>query len=166
MVLNDTDPTMQAINDAIAEGRAGNVTSARATLLDLWAGLGDPLHRCWLAHSLADLYDDPARSLAWDVRALDAADALDAEDVQERAGISLPGCYPSLHLNLADNYRRLGSFEAAAEYLERAEAVCAELPDDAYGEMMRPLFGVERELLARRDTSALDAATITPGSAT
>ena len=147
-----TDSVVQAINDAIAEGRAGDADSARAKLLELWTGigvLGDPVHRCWLAHSLADLYDDPAQALAWNVRALDAAEAADEE--QTRA------FYPSLYLNLADDYRRLGSFDTAAAYLARAQARVADLPDDAYGETMRPIFGVLAEFLARRDTGPLSA---------
>lgn len=153
-----TDPTLQAINDAVAEGRAGRAASARAKLLELWTRIGvhgDPLHRCWLAHSLADLYDDPASALVWDVRASDAAEALDPQQVRERVGLDLAAFTPSLHLNLADNYRRLGSFDLAAEHLATAEKRSGDLPDDAYGEMMRPIFGAEAELLARRDTRSL-----------
>lgn len=50
------DPTMQAIGHAVAEGRAGDSTSARQKLLSPWSVTGvtgDPLHRCSLAHYLA-----------------------------------------------------------------------------------------------------------------
>ncbi|NDZ74076.1 hypothetical protein G3I36_24175, partial [Streptomyces sp. SID10362] len=64
------DPTMEAIGGAVTEGRSGDVRSARRRLLALWSEIGvtgDPLHRCSLAHYLADLYEDPAQALAWDV---------------------------------------------------------------------------------------------------
>lgn len=109
------NPIMAAIGHAVTEGRCGDLTSARAQLLRLWSTIGvtgDPLHRCTLAHHLADLYDDPAEALAWDVRALDAADAVTEQRVQQQypsvPGVSLAGFYPSLHVNLADDYRRLG----------------------------------------------------------
>ncbi len=52
------DPTMEAIGQAVTEGRTGNTLSARQKLLNLWSAIGvtgDPLHRCSLAHYLADL---------------------------------------------------------------------------------------------------------------
>lgn len=123
----DPDPTMDAIGQAVAEGRAGDIPSARRKLLALWSTIGvtgDPLHRCSLAHYLADLYEDPAHALAWNIRALDAADAVTERRAQEHdAGLHIAGFYPSLHLNLADDYRRLGSFEAATEHIEAAEAL-------------------------------------------
>ncbi|MFI5627756.1 hypothetical protein ACIA03_30140 [Nocardioides sp. NPDC051685] len=57
------DPIMDAITTAVALGREGGVTRAREDLLAIWADLGvsgDPLHRCVLAHHLADLYTDAA----------------------------------------------------------------------------------------------------------
>jgi hypothetical protein len=98
---------------------------------------GDPLHRCSLAHYMADLYEDPAQALAWDIRALDAVDALTDQRVQEHhAALQVAGFYPSLHLNLADNYRRLGSFEAATEHISAAQEHAPNLPQDAYGALL------------------------------
>ncbi len=136
-----SDPVMAAIHAAVAAGRGGDVAAARSGLLAVWAQvgvLGDPLHRCTIGHYLADLYDDPAQALAWDVRALDAADALtDARAQQEHASLQVAGFYPSLHLNLADNYRRLGSFDAAREQLEHARTALSDLPADGYGDTVR-----------------------------
>src|SRR5699024_12860882 len=74
-----TDPTMDAITAAVTTGRDGDTESARRRLLELWGEtgeLGDPLHRCTLAHYAADLYPDPALALAWDIRSTDAPDAV------------------------------------------------------------------------------------------
>ncbi|MBH1937517.1 hypothetical protein I5Q34_25150 [Streptomyces sp. AV19] len=151
------DPTMEAIGRAIAVAHAGDVASARRTLLDLWSAIGangDALHRCTLAHHLADLHEDPAQALAWDVRALDAADALTEQRVQEHhAGLRVAGFYPSLHLNLADNYRRLGSFEAATEHIEAAEEHAPDLPRGSYGDLIRTAIAEVAEAIAGRDTA-------------
>lgn len=159
------DPTMEAIGRAVTEGRAGDIARARQKLLGLWSAIGvtgDPLHRCSLAHYLADLYEDPAQALAWDVRALDAADAVTEQRVQEHhAGLHIAGFYPSLHLNLADDYRRLGSFDAAGAHIEAAEEHTAVLPQDAYGDLLRGAIHEVAEAIARRDRTPRAAA---PGS--
>ncbi|MFC8570490.1 hypothetical protein ACFUIW_32525 [Streptomyces sp. NPDC057245] len=152
-----TDPTMDAIARAVTEGRTGAAASARQKLLTLWATIGvtgDPLHRCTLAHHLADLYEDPAQALAWDVRALDAAGAVTEQRVQRHhAGLHIAGFYPSLHLNLADDYRRLGSFHAAAEHLTAAREHAPDLPHDAYGASLRTALDEVAEAVSRRDTT-------------
>ncbi|MFF5900625.1 hypothetical protein ACFY8O_32535 [Streptomyces argenteolus] len=162
-----TDPTMEAIGRAVVEGRGGDGASARRKLLDLWSSIGvtgDPLHRCSLAHYLADLQDDPAQALAWDVRALDAADAVTEQRVQEHhADLHIAGFYPSLHLNLADNYRRLGSFEAAAEHIDAARAAIGSLPQDAYGDLLRGAVEEVADAIAGRDRTRRTSA---PGPST
>ncbi|MFB8417518.1 hypothetical protein ACFC63_18620 [Streptomyces albidoflavus] len=161
------DPTMEAIGQAVVVGRGGDIRAARHQLLRLWSQTGvtgDPLHRCSLAHYLADLYDDPAQALAWDVRALDAADAVTEQRVQaHHASLHIAGFYPSLHLNLADNYRRLGSFDAAAEHLDAARTYAPELPPDAYGDTLRTALDEVAEAVARKDTTRRPSA---PGPTT
>ncbi|MFI0718564.1 hypothetical protein [Streptomyces sp. NPDC021224] len=151
------DPTMEAIGRAVAEGRTGSTRTARRKLLDLWSTIGvtgDPLHRCSLAHHLADLYEDPAQALAWDVRALDAADAVTEQRVQDHhAGLHIAGFYPSLHLNLADDYRRLGSFDAATEHIDAANEHAPHLPQEAYGALVRTALDEVAEAISRRDTT-------------
>ncbi|MFE3390018.1 hypothetical protein [Streptomyces anulatus] len=160
------DPTMEAIGQAVSEGHAGDSASARQKLLNLWSEIGvtgDPLHRCSLAHHLADLYEDPAQALAWDIRALDAADAMSEQRVQEHhVGLHIAGFYPSLHLNLADNYRRLGSFEAATEHIDAAKTHVASLPQNPYGDLLRRAVQEVAEAIAGRDRSRRASA---PGSA-
>lgn len=151
------DPTMEAIGQAVTEGRTGNTFSARQKLLNLWSVIGvigDPLHRCSVAHHLADLYEDPAQALAWDVRALDAAGAVTEQRVQEHhAGLSIAGFYPSLHLNLADNYRRLGSFDAATDHINAAKEHAPNLRQDAYGDLLRTAVDEVAEAISQRDTT-------------
>ncbi|RVW03235.1 hypothetical protein [Rhodococcus spongiicola] len=153
----NADPMMEAIGKAVTEARGGDTARARADLLDLWKAIGvggDPLHRCTLAHYLADLYGDPARALAWDVRALDAADATTERRVQDHhVSLHIAGFYPSLHLNLADNYRRLGSFQAAREHIDAAREHSPALPQDSYGELIRAAIDEVTAAIANHDTA-------------
>ncbi|WP_280210872.1 hypothetical protein [Nocardia cyriacigeorgica] len=136
-----TDPTMAAITEAVTRGRAGDGDGARTALTELWADLGphgDPLHRCTLAHYLADLHDDPAEALTWNIRALDAAEALtDTRTQQFDAALEVRGFFPSLHLNLADDYRRLASFDTARTHIAAARRHVDALRADGYGAMIR-----------------------------
>lgn len=139
--MDGTDETMASIVAAIEQGRAGDTAGARDELGALWARIGpdgDPLHRCTLAHYLADLQADTRDELAWDERALDAATALtDVRAQRYHASWQVRGFLPSLHLNLADDHRRLRAPDRAREHLAAARAHLADLPDDGYGSVVR-----------------------------
>jgi hypothetical protein len=135
------DETMTAITDAVALGHQGDKDTARKTLEGLWQTIGpqgDPLHRCTLAHYLADLHDDPAVALGWDIRALDAAGCLDGDRAKQyHAALDVQAFYPSLHLNLAENYRKLGSFTAAESEISQARGRLSALTEGPYGDSIR-----------------------------
>lgn len=121
------------IGQVVMLHHAGDREEARRRLLDLWTELGedgDPVHRCTLAHYLADTQDDPSDELAWDLRALTEA---------EGAGgaLAVRALYPSLHLNLAADYVKLGRAEAARVHLRRARGAAGALCDDSYGDGVR-----------------------------
>lgn len=160
------DPTMEAIGKALGLGRGGGIETARRDLLAIWQQIGvagDPFHRCTLAHYLADLYEDPAEALIWDIRALDAADGLKDERAQQHhASLQVAGFYPSLFLNIADNLRCLGAFEAAAEHISSAEQHTSALSDDAYGDTIRTAIHEVRQAIDNRDTARRASA---PGAA-
>ncbi len=151
------DPIMTRITQGVTDFRTGDPERARTTLLEVWADIGpagDPLHRCTLAHYLADAYDDPAEALVWDVRALDAADALTDTRLNDyHAGIQVAGFYPSLHLSLADNFRRLGAFPAATRHLDAADACLHTLADDAYGDTIRRALTEVATAVSAEDTT-------------
>ncbi|WP_424215658.1 hypothetical protein ACN20G_24170 [Streptomyces sp. BI20] len=105
------------------------------------------LHRCTLAHYLADAQDRSADKLVWDLRALDAADALAEEPGHDGPGGAVRAFYPALHLHLADDYITLRRPEAARVHLARAVAGAAALADDGYGRGVRAaLARIERRL--------------------
>jgi hypothetical protein len=142
--MTQPDAVMAKIGEGIGRRERGDRESARQLFAELWEQVGpdgDPFHRCALAHSMADVQDDVRDELAWDLRALEAADELTDARVEE-AGVATPvaGFYPSLHLNLGDAYRRLGELEQAREHLVRGRAATAVLGDDGYAQMIREAF--------------------------
>jgi hypothetical protein len=134
------------IGQAVILLHGGDREEARNRFAALWEEIGDagpPLHRCTLAHYMADTQDDPEDELAWDLRALRAADSLvppySSPDTAggDPAVRSLRGLYPSLHLNLAADYHRLGEHQLARGHLGRAREAARALADDAYGDGVR-----------------------------
>ncbi|WP_284741126.1 hypothetical protein [Amycolatopsis sp. RTGN1] len=128
-----TDEVLVAIDAGLRQHIGGDRAGAYATFTALWASIGpdgDPLHRVALAHHMADVCDDPAQELEWDLRALAAAGAM-TDSATAR------GFYPSLHLNLGEDYRKLGDMAAAREQLSLARARLDALCDDDYAAGIR-----------------------------
>lgn len=133
------DAVLTRIGQVVMLHHGGDREEARSRFLDLWTEIGedgDPLHRCTLAHYLADTHDDPADELAWDLRALSAAEEL-ADGRPGGDPGSVRGFLPSLHLNLAADYVKLGRAEAARSHLRRARSTARVLADDGYGAGVR-----------------------------
>ncbi|MFG1794287.1 hypothetical protein [Nocardia sp. NPDC049149] len=128
------DDRMADIFAAVRLG-GGDPAAARQALEKLWDEIGeggDPLHRCVIAHHLADLHDTAADALLWDRRALAA---VFGPGVPLDEG--LRSFLPSLYLNLADSHRRVGDFEAARMQLTIARGHLDVLANDAYGALIR-----------------------------
>lgn len=64
-------------------------------------------------------------------------------------------------VNLADAYRRLGSFDAATEHINAAKEHAPNLRQDAYGAFLRTALDEVAEAISRRDTTKRPSA---PGS--
>ncbi|GGO58172.1 MULTISPECIES: hypothetical protein [Streptomyces] len=137
----DEDATMTRIGQAVMLQHAGDREEAQARFLALWSEIGeegDPLHRCTLAHYMADTQQDPADELAWDLRALSAAHELTDERVgAHHQSLAVRGFYPSLHLNLAADYVKLARPAAARSHLRLARGAVGALGDDGYGDGIR-----------------------------
>ncbi|OIK28556.1 hypothetical protein [Streptomyces malaysiense] len=133
------DEVLTRIGQVVMLHHAGDREEARSRFLDLWTEIGedgDPLHRCTLAHYLADTQDDPADELAWDLRALAAA-----RELPEGGPRGVPGFFPSLHVNLAADYIKLARPEAARTHLTDARTAAQSLADDGYGKGVRAAIG-------------------------
>ncbi|NUR40144.1 MAG: hypothetical protein HOV73_08685 [Streptomyces sp.] len=135
------DAVMTRIGQVVMLHHAGDREEARHRFLDLWAEIGedgDPLHRCTLAHYMADAQDDPCDELAWDLRALTAAEELTDDRLAEHEStLAVRALYPSLHLNLAADYVKLDRSDAARTHLHRARGAADALADDSYGDGVR-----------------------------
>ncbi|KIF66320.1 tetratricopeptide repeat protein [Streptomyces sp. AcH 505] len=122
------DTVMTRIGQAVMLLHGGDREEARNRFGAIWAEIGEAgeaLHRCTLAHYMADTQDDPGDELAWDLRALTAARG-DSSAVR--------AFYPSLHLNLAADYVKLQRPEAARVHLDRARSASDALGDGPSGD--------------------------------
>ncbi|MFI6085483.1 hypothetical protein ACIBBB_31740 [Streptomyces sp. NPDC051217] len=141
------DAVLTRIGQAVMLLHGGDREEARNRFGELWTEIGesgDPLHRCTLAHYMADTQDDPGDELAWDLRALTAAEG----PAMSLASPAVRAFYPSLHLNLAADYVKLQRPDAARLHLSRARAAVNALGDDGYGNGVRTAIGrLERQLL-------------------
>lgn len=127
------DALLTRIGQVVMLHHGGDREEARRRFLDLWTEIGEdgaPLHRCTLAHYLADTHDDPSDELAWDLRALTAAK-------EHESSVEVRALYPSLHLNLAADYVKLGRAGAARTHVRRARTAAVALRDDSYGDGVR-----------------------------
>jgi hypothetical protein len=107
---------------------------AREQLEQLWHSAEDAFGRCTVAHYLADLQEATEDELEWDLRALRASGELSGELY---GGLTVESLLPSLHVNLADDYRRLSRVDDALEQLEAARRRLGVLGDDAYSDLIR-----------------------------
>lgn len=137
---------MDQIHAAAALHHRGDRDGARARFAALWEAIGpdgDPLHRVTLAHFMADVQDDPSQALMWDLRALEAADSLTDQRLKSHHdSLSLEAFYPSLHLNVAEGYRKTGQLAQARAHIALASEKVAALPEDGLG-------GYTRRAIAR-----------------
>ncbi|MCY1143324.1 hypothetical protein OWR29_35460 [Actinoplanes sp. Pm04-4] len=140
----EESPAYALIRQGMALREQGRPAEARALLEGLIAGVeggGDPYAKVFLAHSLADVQETAEDELAWDLRTLAFFDELTDELAVERGN---PGgrdaLLPSLHLNLAEDYWRLGDDGSARRHFTLGRAHLGALADDAYGDSIREAF--------------------------
>lgn len=162
--MTQTEPLLTRVGAAIGIGTDGDRAAARDQLAALWEdAVGDPVSRCTIAHHLADLQESTEAELAWDLRALDAVGELTDErlaHVQEN--LRVRALLPSLHLNLADDYRRLSRQEPALKHLAAARRDLDELAQDAYGDLVRGGLDRVAAALAAGSTERLVSNPSTP----
>ncbi|MGW2280367.1 hypothetical protein [Streptomyces sp. NPDC001770] len=139
---SSTDAVGTRIGQAVMLLHGGDREEARNRFAALWSELGedgDALHRCTLAHYMADTQDDPADELAWDLRAMNAAaEGLTGErPAPHRDVLALHAFSPALHLGLAADYLKLRRPEVARHHLDRARQAADALPDGGRGNGVR-----------------------------
>lgn len=102
---------------------AGAPETRKQDLDALWAELDADDHaaRCIAAHYIADAQDDLDAEVQWDELSLTEVVLTCDDELQAiHPTLSVAGFLPSLHLNLADGYRRQGRFTDAADQLRQS----------------------------------------------
>jgi hypothetical protein len=140
--LRTHDPILAEIFAARARIRSGDASGGRNRLHDVWSRIAAdpaPIHEVFLSHYMADVQEDPADELAWDLRALAAAQRRLDADVQGEADVvaTIASFMPSLHVNVAVDYRELGDLGRSEAHLALARPFASELADDSYGRCIR-----------------------------
>jgi hypothetical protein len=95
----------------------------------------------FFAHSFADVQAELDEEIRWDRAALELCERL-SEDEAEAEGIpgGKAGLLPSLHLNLADGYRRRGDEATALAHHQAGLSHLDALDDGQYGTSIREAF--------------------------
>lgn len=143
-----TEETESSVYAAIREGialREQGLPGEAKVLMDALVaeveGGDDAYAKVFLAHSLADVQEDPEQELAWDLRALAFMDELTEERAVERGNAGGKNALlPSLHLNLAVDYQRVGDEVSARRHFALGETHLGALSGDAYGDSIREAF--------------------------
>lgn len=140
----DQRPVQERIRSAVRLREAGDVATAYALLEPIWSQVehGDPFDRLFFAHSFADVQASPKEELHWDRVALDTLSLVTEERAAEQ-GVpgGIAGLRPSLHLNLAYSYAKLGDMDAAGWHYRMGLEDVDVLDDEAYGRGIRQAFG-------------------------
>ena len=132
----------------------------------LWAELTDDDHaaRCIVAHYAADLQPNLADEVEWDELSL-AESALLTDDELRRVHptLTVASFLPSLHLNVADGYRRQERFAEAIEHVESGRSHLRAFDDAsdeqaAYITMILDGYRRVERLIAERSTAPSNAA--------
>ena len=140
--MTEQDEMLTRIKHAFRLYCRSEVGEGRRLLHELWEELGpdQAYYRSVTAHYLADTEDEPEEELRWDLLALEAVEGLasdpDATNPDPYAA-AVRVFLPSLHLNLADDYRRLGDFDKARHHAEQGMEFGGALGLDHYGQTVR-----------------------------
>jgi tetratricopeptide (TPR) repeat protein len=111
------DPNNSVIRLCINGSRAefqGQNDRAHRLYQEAWEGAQDDYEACIAAHYVARHQDDPHEKLRWNQIALDKANAIADQRVDE--------FFPSLYLNMGQSYELLGKHDEAKRYYDLAAA--------------------------------------------
>lgn len=137
------EPVQDRIRAAVGLRMAGDPGAAYRALAPLWPEVehGDPFDRLFFAHSFADVQQSAEDELRWDLLAFETLAEVTEERAAEqgvRGGVA--GLRPSLHLNLAHSYDRVGDIETATQHYRAGREDLDTLDHESYGEDIRQAF--------------------------
>jgi hypothetical protein len=107
----------------------GKPEAARELYLAAWNARTGAYDGCLAAHYVARHQSRPEDGLHWNQISLDLARETDDDLVR--------GFFSSLYLNLGRSHETLGNRELARQSYDLAEAHLADVPEGAYGDVVR-----------------------------
>ena len=134
--MDPENPVVRLCIEGMAAESRGDPEGASRCFDRAWRAADDEYERCIAAHYVARHQPSEDDRLAWNRRALEAADEVGDDRVSS--------LYPSLLLNLGHSLEATGDPDGARELYLRARRWAEGLPGDAYGTMV--LGGIEAGL--------------------
>ena len=126
------------INQLCARGMQsegeGNPDEAARLFRQAWDEAGNAIEKFTAAHYVARHQNNSAGKLEWDMLALKYALEIDS--------LKIRSVFPSLYLNIANDFENLGDHANARDNYRLARDYAMYLPEDGYGNMIR--FGIDR----------------------
>jgi tetratricopeptide (TPR) repeat protein len=113
--MDINNPVIKLCIDGTQAEFAGQPDKAKSLYEQAWVLAQDDYESCIAAHYVARLQDDGRERLRWNRIALQCAQAVQDNRVDE--------FYPSLYLNMGSSYEQLGDVSEAKRYYDLAAAL-------------------------------------------
>ena len=117
LVMDLNNPVFKLCVEGTQAEFQGQIDKACRLYQEAWGTAQNDYEACVAAHYVARHQADPEERLYWNQVALDKANAVSDQRVQE--------FYPSLFLNLGQSYENLGKPDKAQRYYDLAAAMGA-----------------------------------------
>jgi tetratricopeptide (TPR) repeat protein len=110
--MNLDNPVIKLCIEGTQAEFQGQIEKARSLYQKAWEVVQDDYDACIAAHYVARYQENPKERLYWNQIALDKANVVTDNSVQE--------FYPSLFLNMGQSYELLGNLNEAKRYYDLA----------------------------------------------
>ena len=113
--MNPDNPVVKLCIEGTQAEFQGLIAKARSLYQKAWDTAQDDYEACIAAHYVAHLQEDPQERFHWNQVALEKANAVTDQSVQD--------FYPSLFLNMGQSHELLGNDREAKRYYDLAAAL-------------------------------------------
>jgi hypothetical protein len=127
--MDATNPAVKLCSAGMQAEGEGRPADAKALFEQAWQQSRDDYEACIAAHYLARQQSTVSKEYEWNRVALERAERV--------ADGRVAAFFPSLHLNLAHSFEKLGRLNEAREYYGRAAAGLDVLGDSPYARLVR-----------------------------
>jgi tetratricopeptide (TPR) repeat protein len=127
--MDPNNPVVKLCAAGMQAEQEGRSADAKALFEQAWSESRDDFEACVAAHYVARHQATVDEELEWNRRALERAELVSADRVR--------GFYPSLYLNLAHSFEKLGRTAEACELYATAATRLEGEPDSPYTQLVR-----------------------------